>query len=100
MCFAKFRVLRDRNLALGCVILFSSFAVLYSASISLPQMLQSLFGYDAEQSGFVLSPAGISSMGALITAGILLGRGVDARWLVAAGRDQRPQRGFRGARSA
>jgi DHA2 family multidrug resistance protein len=81
----EFRVLRDRNLAMGCIILFSSFAVLYAASISLPQMLQTLFGYDAEQSGLVLSPAGITSMGALIIAGVLLGRGVDARWLVAAG---------------
>jgi DHA2 family multidrug resistance protein len=81
----EFRVLRDRNLALGCIILFSAFAVLYAASISLPQMLQTLFGYDAEQAGYVLSPAGISSMCALITAGVLLARGVDARWLVAAG---------------
>jgi len=81
----EFRVLRDRNLRMGCIILFSSFAVLYAASISLPQMLQTLFGYDAEQSGLVLSPAGISSMCALVIAGILLGRGVDARWLVAAG---------------
>jgi DHA2 family multidrug resistance protein len=81
----EFRVFRDRNLRMGCIILFSSFAVLYAASISLPQMLQTLFGYDAEQSGLVLSPAGISSMGALIVAGVLLGRGVDARWIVAAG---------------
>jgi DHA2 family multidrug resistance protein len=81
----EFRVLRDRNLRMGCIILFSSFAVLYAASISLPQMLQTLFGYDAEQSGLVLSPAGISSMTALVVAGILLARGVDARWLVMAG---------------
>ncbi|HMC10261.1 MAG TPA: DHA2 family efflux MFS transporter permease subunit, partial [Pirellulaceae bacterium] len=71
----EFRVLRDRNLAMGCIILFSSFAVLYAASISLPQMLQTLFGYDAEQSGLVLSPAGISSLCSLIIAGVLLGRG-------------------------
>src|SRR5438094_4764568 len=55
----EFRVLRDRNLAMGCVILFCAFAVLYAASISLPAMLQTLFGYDAEQAGLVLSPAGI-----------------------------------------
>ncbi len=81
----NFRVLRDRNLALGCIILFCSFGVLYSASISLPQLLQTLFGYDAEQAGFILSPAGVSSMAALIAAGILLGRQVDARWIVVAG---------------
>ena len=80
-----FRVLRDRNLAVGCVILFCAFGVLYAASISLPAMLQTLFGYDAEQAGLVLSPAGISSMCALVIAGVLLARGMDARWLVAAG---------------
>jgi DHA2 family multidrug resistance protein len=81
----EFRVLRDRNLAMSCIILFCAFAVLYAASISLPAMLQTLFGYDAQYAGLVLSPAGLSSMCALVTAGILLGRGVDARWLVAAG---------------
>src|SRR5262245_27702368 len=81
----EFRVLRDRNLAMGCIILFSVFAVLYAASITLPQMLQTLFGYDAQQAGLVLSPACISSMCALVIAGVLLGRGVDARWIVAAG---------------
>jgi DHA2 family multidrug resistance protein len=81
----EFRVLRDRNLALACIILFSAFAVLYAVSISLPAMLQTLFGYDAEQAGLVLSPAGISSLVALVIAGILLARGVDARWLVMAG---------------
>src|SRR5207248_10209493 len=35
----EFRVLRDRNLAMSCIILFSAFAVLYAASISLPAML-------------------------------------------------------------
>jgi len=80
-----FRVLRDRNLSLSCVILFCAFAVLYAASISLPSLLQTLFGYDALYAGIVLSPAGLSSLCALITAGILLARGLDARWLVAAG---------------
>lgn len=79
------RVLRDRNLAVACVVLFCSFAVLYASSISLPSLLQALFGYDAWQAGLVLSPAGISSIGALIVAGVLLSRGVDARYLVAAG---------------
>jgi MFS transporter, DHA2 family, multidrug resistance protein len=81
----EFRVLRDRNLAMSCIILFCAFAVLYAASISLPAMLQTLFGYDAEYAGLVLSPAGISSLCALVTAGVLLARGVDARWPVAAG---------------
>jgi DHA2 family multidrug resistance protein len=81
----NFRVLGDRNLALSCIILASAFGVLYAASYSLPNMLQVLFNYDAYRAGLVLSPGGITSITALIVAGFLLGRGTDARWLVATG---------------
>jgi DHA2 family multidrug resistance protein len=81
----NFRVLGERNLALSCIIMSCAFAVLYASSFSLPQMLQSLFGYDAYRAGLVLSPGGITSITALVIAGILLGRGADARWLIAAG---------------
>jgi DHA2 family multidrug resistance protein len=81
----NFRVLGERNLAMSCVILSCAFAVLYAASFTLPNMLQALFGYEAYRAGLVLSPGGITSIGALLAAGILLGRGTDARWLIAAG---------------
>jgi MFS transporter, DHA2 family, multidrug resistance protein len=53
--------------------------------ISLPALLQSLFGYDATTSGLVLSPAGLFAVAMLVVVGTLLGRGVDARYLMAAG---------------
>ena len=81
----NFRVLGERNLAASCVIIFCAFAVLYGASTSLPGLLQSLFGYDAYVSGLVQSPSGIGSILMLIVVGTVLGRGLDARWLVAAG---------------
>jgi DHA2 family multidrug resistance protein len=81
----NFRVLRDRNLAVSCVIFFCVFGVLYAASFSVPNLLQSLFGYDALVSGLVLSPGGITSISALLVVGVLLGRGIDARWPIAAG---------------
>lgn len=81
----NFRVLDERNLAMSCIILSCAFAVLYAASFSLPNMLQALFGYDAFRAGLILSPGGITSVTALIIAGFLLGRAVDARWLIAAG---------------
>lgn len=81
----KLRVLGERNLAMSCVILFSAFSVLYLASIAVPAMLQALFGYDALHAGLVLSPGGFSSIAVLVIAGFLLGRGVDARWLIAGG---------------
>ncbi len=81
----NFRVLRERNLAASCIIIFCAYGVLYGASTSLPGLLQSLFGYDAYASGLVQSPAGIFSILMLLLVGTLLGRGTDARWLIGAG---------------
>jgi DHA2 family multidrug resistance protein len=81
----NFRVLGERNFTIACVVLFSAYAVVYAASIALPGMLQTLFGYDALRSGLVMSPSGASSLAAMVFVGILMGRGADARWLVGAG---------------
>lgn len=81
----NFRVLAERNLAMACIILFCAFAVVYGASIALPGMLQTLFGYDALRAGLVMSPSGASSMAAMVLVGVLLGRQFDARWMIAAG---------------
>jgi MFS transporter, DHA2 family, multidrug resistance protein len=81
----NFRVLGERNLAVSCIVIFSAFAVLYCGSIGLPALLQTFFGYDALAAGLILSPGGISSISALVVVGFLLGRGADARWLIAAG---------------
>ena len=81
----NFRVLKERNLAISCVILFFAFAVVYGSSIALPGLLQRLFGYDALQAGLAMSPSGVTSMAAMVLVGILMGRGADARWLVGIG---------------
>jgi DHA2 family multidrug resistance protein len=79
------RTLKDPNFRVCCMIIFCAFATLYANSVSLPALLQSLFGYDATTSGLVLSPAAIFSIIMLVIVGWLLGRGVDARYLMAAG---------------
>ena len=66
-------------------IIFCVYAILYAASFSLPNLLQELFGYDALASGLVLSPSGFSTIAGMIVVGILLGKGVDARWLIPIG---------------
>ena len=81
----NFRVLGERNFSMSSVIIFSAFAVLYAASVALPALLQALFGYDALAAGLVLSPAGASSIAMMVVVGALMGRGTDARWLIAAG---------------
>jgi DHA2 family multidrug resistance protein len=80
-----FRPLRERNFAACCLIIFCAFAILYAASTSLPALLQSLFGYDALSAGLVMSPAGFGALVAMPFVGLALGRGTDARWLIAAG---------------
>jgi DHA2 family multidrug resistance protein len=81
----NFRPLRERNFAACCLIIFCAFAVLYAASTSLPGLLQSLFGYNALSAGLVMSPAGFFAVVAMPFVGRALGRGTDARWLIAAG---------------
>jgi DHA2 family multidrug resistance protein len=81
----NFRTLKDRNFRVCCIIIFCAFATLYANTVSLPALLQSLFGYDATTSGLVLSPAGVFAIITLAIVGTLLGRGVDARYLMAAG---------------
>src|SRR5262249_22068161 len=80
-----FRPLADRNFAIGAVGIALAFAVLYGQTVSLPGILQTLFGYDATHSGLVLSPAGVGSVILLPIVAFLLGRGIDARWLVVSG---------------
>ncbi len=79
------RPLSDRNFAASSVIIFANYAVLYGALTTLPGLLQTLFGYDATNAGLVMSPAGLFALMMLPIVGFLLGRGVDARWLVIAG---------------
>jgi DHA2 family multidrug resistance protein len=81
----NFRTLKDRNFRVCCIIIFCAFATLYANTVSLPALLQSLFGYDATTSGLVLSPSGIFAIIMLAIVGRLLGRGMDARYLMAVG---------------
>jgi DHA2 family multidrug resistance protein len=81
----NFRPLRERNFACCCVIIFCAFGVLYASSTALPALLQSLFGYDALSAGLVMSPAGVFAVIAMPFVGRTLGRGTDARVVLAAG---------------
>ena len=81
----NFRTLGDRNFRSCCMIIFVLYGVLYANTVTLPALLQSLFGYDATTSGLVLSPAGIAAVAMLVVSGTLLQRGVDARYLMGTG---------------
>jgi DHA2 family multidrug resistance protein len=81
----NFRTLAEPTYRWCCLIIFCAFAALYSNTTALPTLLQSLYGYDATTAGLVLSPSGIGAVMMLFVVGLLLGRGTDARYLIAAG---------------
>ncbi|MGB8465715.1 MAG: DHA2 family efflux MFS transporter permease subunit [Terrimicrobiaceae bacterium] len=81
----NFRTLAEQNFRWSCIIIFCAFGVLYANTTTLPTLLQSLFGYDATTSGLVLAPAGLFAIMGLVFAGVLMSRGVDARYFMAVG---------------
>jgi len=78
------RALRDRNLALGTVIMFGFGAALYGSTVLYPIFLQNLMGYTALWSGWALSPGGIATLVFMPICGRLTAL-ADVRRLVAIG---------------
>ena len=78
------RAFSDRNLAIGCALVFALGAVLYGLTTVLPVFYQTLLGYSATASGFAVSPRGLGSVAASLIVGALVSK-FDARWIVAAG---------------
>jgi MFS transporter, DHA2 family, multidrug resistance protein len=56
--------------------------LLYGANVDTPQMLEELFGYDAFHAGLILSPAEFFAMVMMPVVGFLLGKKVDARYII------------------
>ena len=75
------RLFKDRNFLVASVILFMIGVVLFSSTVLLPLMLQSLFHYTALDAGIVLSPGAVVIMLAMPVVGILL-QFVQPRWLI------------------
>ncbi len=78
------RAFADRNLAWGCVLIFSLGAVLYGLTTILPVFFQNLLGYSATRSGMAVSPRGLGSFAASLLVGAAVSR-FDNRWIVALG---------------
>ncbi len=79
------RLLGERNFLACGLIIYVSFAVLYGSNVDTPQMLQELFGYDAFRAGLILSPSAFFTMLMMPIVGFLLGRKVDARYIIPIG---------------
>jgi DHA2 family multidrug resistance protein len=75
----------DVNFAVSLVFMVVVGAVMFATMALLPPMLQGLFGYNVIDTGMVLMPRGIGVLISMQLSGLLMRRGVDARWLVAIG---------------
>src|SRR5581483_3766641 len=78
------RMLKDRNFALGCGLMYVVGFMLYGSTMLLPVLLQTMLGYTATLSGLVLSPGGIVVGWLMPVVGVLVGR-VQPRWLLVVG---------------
>jgi DHA2 family multidrug resistance protein len=78
------RMLKDRNFAIATIAMFFLGFVLYSSTVLIPQLLQSLLGYTAELAGLALSPGGAVIMLMMPVVGILVSK-VDTRYLITFG---------------
>ena len=78
------RLFRNRNFAVSCVMMFALGGALFGATVLLPQLLQTLMGYSAQDAGMVLSPGAFAIILLLPLIGRLVGK-VDARYMICFG---------------
>jgi MFS transporter, DHA2 family, multidrug resistance protein len=75
---------RHRNFTVSCIMMFMLGMVMFGATVLLPQMLQTLFGYSAQDAGMVLSPGAFAIILMLPLVGRLIGK-IDARYMIFVG---------------
>ena len=78
------RVLKNRNLAVGCILIGVLGALLYGTVAVLPLFMQNLLHYTALDAGLALSPRGVGAFLATIIVGRLVGK-VNNRILITIG---------------
>ncbi|HVA77158.1 MAG TPA: DHA2 family efflux MFS transporter permease subunit [Candidatus Binataceae bacterium] len=78
------RLFKDRNFAVSALMMFTLGIVLFGTTVLLPEYVQELMGYTAQQAGMVLTPGGFAMMVTMPIVGALVSR-VDGRWLLTFG---------------
>jgi DHA2 family multidrug resistance protein len=75
------RVFKNRNFAVGTMLISTVGIVLYGSIALLPLFLQTLLGYPAVESGMAVSPRGFGALVSMLIVGRLIGK-VDSRFLI------------------
>ena len=78
------RVFKDRNFALGCIVMTLFGGVIYGLVAILPLFYQTVLGYSARSAGLAVSPRGLGAVCVMPLIAFLTSR-VDNRWLISIG---------------
>ncbi len=76
------RLLSYRTFAICCGLMFLVGFLLISTTQLLPQLAQTLLGYDATTSGLTLGVGGIATLLLMPVAGVVTGRLIQPKWLI------------------
>ena len=78
------RIFKNRNFAVGTMLIFMFGAAVYSAVTLLPLFFQSMLDYSAWVAGLVVSPRGLGAILAMPLVGLLVAK-MDTRYMVSLG---------------
>jgi DHA2 family multidrug resistance protein len=73
------------NFVIALVFMLVIGMVMFATMALLPPMLQGLFSYDVIDTGMVLMPRGVGVLISMQVSGLMMRKGVDARWMVSSG---------------
>ena len=76
--FLDMRMFRDRNFAVGLILMFMFGLLVFVPMVLIPTMLERLNGYPVLMIGLLLAPRGIGNMIALIVCGRLVAQSTRA----------------------
>ena len=76
----RLEVFKNRNFALGCMLIGLFGAVIYGLVTILPLFYQTVMGYTASAAGIAVSPRGLGAIAMMPVVGILTSK-IDNRWL-------------------
>jgi DHA2 family multidrug resistance protein len=80
----ELHLLKNPNFAVANSLMFALGVILFGTTVLIPEYLQTVMGYTAENAGMVLSPGGLTVMICMPLVGQLVSR-VDARYLISFG---------------
>jgi len=80
----ELKLLKQRNFAISALMMFVLGMVLFGTTVLIPQFLQTLMGYSAEQAGKALTAGGVALIFMMPIVGQLISR-VDPRKMIAVG---------------